>query len=385
MMRAPTAIRALGLTLLLLALVTPTSLAADRDNDGLRDGFEIRYGVTSPDLMDSDWDGVVDGAEDSDGDKLGNLAEQRFRLNPAKKDTDGDGIKDGVEDHDGDGKTNKLEQYQLPIPRGMKPTLATAPKDFGIAKGDCDSRQGSAFVKRCWFGPKGTGTRVALMGDSHAMVMTDPFRQVARSERFRLVTYLKGSCPPVLGIMSYGEQVRDGGKSCRNWRLKAIKSINANPPDLLVITSSDSYGLVNSIGVTVPPAERPARWQAGMEQLIDRISPRTTILVLGDVPENRKHTLNCLKKHPRNMARCTSRWQPLAEREVEKAWRRAAANKGQEFATLYSKMCPTDPCPVVQGKTMMWRDKSHLTATFARKLAPSVRKVLQPILERDVG
>jgi hypothetical protein len=373
--------RTLGLALLAMALVAPSSLAADRDNDGLRDGFETRYGVTSPDLKDSDWDGVVDGAEDSDGDKLGNLAEQRFGLNPAKQDTDGDGRKDGVEDHDGDGRTNKLEQYQLPIPRGMKPTLATAPKDFGGAAGGCDAKQGSATLKRCWFGPTGTGTRVALMGDSHAMVMTDPFRQVARSERFRLVTYLKGGCPPVLGVMSYGQRNLDGGWSCRNWRLNAIKAINANPPDLLVITSSGNYKLLNPYGGILPKAERPAKWQAGMERLIDRISPRTTILVLGDVPRNWDHPVKCLKKHPRNMSKCTSRWQPLAKRDVERALRRAVANKGEEFDTLYSKMCPTDPCPLVQGKTMMWRDRSHLTGTFARKLTPSLRKVLQPILD----
>ena len=36
--------------------------------------------------------GVVDGAEDSDGDRLANHAEQRFGLNPARKDTDGSEI-----------------------------------------------------------------------------------------------------------------------------------------------------------------------------------------------------------------------------------------------------------------------------------------------------
>ena len=87
----------------------------------------------------------------------------------------------------------------------------------------------------CSYGPAKSETTVVLMGDSHAMVLTDPIRRVAASDRFRLVTYLKGGCIPVLGTMNIGQVRRDGGRSCRTWRLNAIKSINANPPDLLII------------------------------------------------------------------------------------------------------------------------------------------------------
>ena len=376
-----TSIRSLALVVLATALLAPAAFAADRDNDGLSDGFESKYGVTSPTLKDSDWDGVVDGAEDSDGDKLGNLAEQRFGLNPARKDTDGDGTNDGGEDHDGDGRINKLEQYQLPIPGGMTPSLAKAPMDFGGAAGGCDAKQGSAKVKRCWFGPTGSGTRVALMGDSHAMVLTDPIRRVAASDRFRLVTYLKGGCIPVLGTMNIGQVRRDGGRSCRTWRLNAIKSINANPPDLLIITASESYKLMNGSGGVLSKWKRPAKWQKGMQQLIGKISPRTEVLVLGDVPQNWNHPVKCLKLNRTNMSKCTSRWQPLSKRKVEIALRKAVDYKGEHFATLHGKICPTDPCPLVQGKTLMWRDRSHLNGSFARKLTPALRKILQPILD----
>ena len=375
------ALRMFGSVPLALALATGAALGADRDNDGLRDDFEVRYGVTSPDLRDSDWDGVVDGAEDSDGDRLGNLAEQRFKLNPAKRDTDGDGTPDGLEDHDRDGRSNNLEQYQLPVPARLIPSLDQAPGDLDETAKECAARLGSAAVKRCRFGPTGTGRRVALLGDSHAMVMTTPMRRVARTDRFRLVTYLKGGCPPALGIMSFGQHAHDGGKSCRTWRLNAIRAINANPPDLLVVTASDGYRLMDGDGGIMPKEQRPARWQAGMERLIDRIPPGTTVLILGDAPQNWKHSVTCLRKYPGNMARCTSRWQPMAQRAVERAWQRAAENNAEAFATLYGKVCPTDPCPQVQGATLVWRDKSHLTATFARKLTPSVRRTLRPFLD----
>src|SRR3990172_3454196 len=50
---------------------TAAAARADRDGDGLTDDLETRWGVTDPDYPDSDGDGVVDPAEDSDGDHLG--------------------------------------------------------------------------------------------------------------------------------------------------------------------------------------------------------------------------------------------------------------------------------------------------------------------------
>lgn len=219
------------------------------------------------------------------------------------------------------------------------------------------------------------------MGDSHAMVLTGPFKRAAKADRFRLVTYLKGACVPVLGTMTAGQLELDGGTSCRTWRRNVIKSINANPPDLLVITASESYKLVDSSGNVVPKAKRPAKWREGMKRLIDRISPETTVLVLGDVPNNWKHPVNCLKRHRDDMSLCTSRREAPSKRLVEVALRKAVDVKGERFATLYGKICPTDPCPLVQGKTMMWRDRSHLSGTFSRKLTPSIRNILQSNLD----
>ncbi len=39
---------------------------------------ELAWGVSDPGLADSDGDGLIDAAEDADGDGLGALGEQRF-------------------------------------------------------------------------------------------------------------------------------------------------------------------------------------------------------------------------------------------------------------------------------------------------------------------
>ncbi len=328
-------------------------MAADRDGDGLRDGFESRYGVTSPDRKDSDWDGVVDSAEDNDG------------------------IPDGAEDHDRDGRSNAREQDQRPVPRGLRPSLSEAPRDFGGVTRGCDPPKGSSQLIRCRFGVAGAATRIVLMGDSHAMVLADPVQRVASSEGWRLITMFKGGCIPILATMNRGEFAEDGERSCRTWRRRAMDAINTHPPDLVIITASEKYKLVDSAGHIIPKYKRPAEWRKGMYRMIDQIPSRTDVLVLGDVPRNHEHPVRCLKAHRSNMSKCLTRRYALSERKVEKALRKAVAEQGEQFATLYHKTCSYDPCPIVQGKTLMWRDRSHMSGTFARRLTPSVRKILR--------
>jgi hypothetical protein len=145
---AVTLAMALGLALAPAAAFAATT---DRDHDGLSDAFETQKSLTSPTRADTDGDGIPDGAEDLDGDRLTNRQEQIAGTNPRKKDSDGDhvadpwedpdadglmnlwefragtnpriadtdrdGIKDGAEDPDGDGLTNLQEQTAATMPR----------------------------------------------------------------------------------------------------------------------------------------------------------------------------------------------------------------------------------------------------------------------------
>jgi len=80
----------------------------DWDNDGLTNSEEAYY-RTDPQHNDTDWDGLIDGAEvykyktiptspDSDGDFIDDFTEINiYFTNPNKADTDGDGLDDGME------------------------------------------------------------------------------------------------------------------------------------------------------------------------------------------------------------------------------------------------------------------------------------------------
>jgi hypothetical protein len=378
---AAVTLRATLSTLLLTTLVMGPVAAADRDGDGLRDDFEKRFGVTSPTEADTDKDGVVDGAEDSDGDRLANHAEQRFGLDPRKADTDGDGRLDGAEDHDHDGRSNAKEQDQRPLPRITQPRLGYVKRDRSVMAKNCISPNGSSNVVSCLDGDASGDVRIVLMGDSHATMLADPLRRAARNAGWRVQTMLKGACLPLLGSMNTAQWDLDRGTSCRQWRAKAFARLQANPPDLLVVIANDNAVFVDARGRELPRASRPAIWRQGIVRISDRLPGATKLLVLGDVPDTRGNPIKCLKADRRDMSRCTTRRKPLGKRSIERAVRSVVTSRGHTFGTLYGKICPYDPCPVVQGTTLVWRSKGHLSATFARRLAPSVRRIVTAALD----
>ena len=370
-------LRAALLTAMFLLAATLPASAADRDKDGLRDGFEAKWGVTSPDVRDSDHDGVVDSAEDNDKDKLSNLGEQRFGTNPGRKDSDRDGVPDGREDRDGDGRSNAREQDQRRLPPNLKPTIDRAKRDLPSIRFKCQTANGSAKIVACRFGPVDAKTTIVLVGDSHAMVYSSPIRRVAKSKGWRLTTMTKTACVPLLGIHIPRQREIDGGRTCRAWRRNVIAKLNANPPDLIILAHSDSYKLLEFRGRPIPKEDFPRTWRLGLKQTLSALPSTSRVLVMGDVPRNLSDPRKCLKQNPGNISACVSPKEPSSKRKIESALRDGARAKGASFRTLYAKICSYEPCPLVQGNLMMWRDMTHLTDTFVTKLQPSVRAILE--------
>jgi hypothetical protein len=106
----------------------------------------------------------------------------------------------------------------------------------------------------------------------------------------------------------------------------------------------------------------------------------SAVIVLGDTPYNRINPVRCLKRHRKNIAKCVTSRQPLHKRKIELAIERAAKAKGATFRRFYNKVCTYDPCPVIQGDVLMYRDKGHLTATFSAQLTPTFRNMLTPLI-----
>ena len=121
-------------------------------------------------------------------------------------------------------------------------------------------------------------------------------------------------------------------------------------------------------------------WAAGLRKTLKAIPERIDVIVLADIPLNAKNPVRCLGSHRKNMSACVTDREPQAALTVENALRDVTQQEGEYHRSLSGQVCPYDPCPVVQGDTLIWRDKAHITGTIARRLTPSFRRMVDDVI-----
>ena len=354
--------------------------ARDSDGDGLRDAFEKRHGLTSHLLADSDGDGVIDAAEDHDGDDLGGRGEQRFKTDPGDRDSDDDGIPDGREDSDGDGTPDAIDQHRRPVPRNVRPTPSNAFFDVAPQASDCGVPTGDDQLNLCHFGDLESETDVVLMGDSKATMYLPPAITVAEQEGWHLTTMVKGRCTPVMGTMARYQRIFDGGRSCREWRAKALERLRADPPELIVLVFSDDYVLVDRQNRKLNEERKGRAMSQGLRATLTALPDASQVVLLADAPRSTVNAPRCLERNPGDMSACLTRKVPASAARIDATIRRAVRAGGGAYRTLSDRICPYKPCPLVQGDILIYKDQGHLTVTFTQQLAPSLRAELAPFL-----
>lgn len=353
----------------------------DSDGDQLTDVFETRWGITDPFAEDSDGDGLLDPAEDPDGDRLGNLAEQRYGTSPSSADTDGDGIRDGAEDRDHDGVSDAREQDARPVPKHLRPSLGHARSDLPANYSNgCHSGPYGAAIHPCVLGDPSGSVRITLFGDSHALQWLPALERLAKPRHWRIVAITKSACPSV--DVSFREPYFPGAlRSCRIWRDRGERWIRTHRQDLVIIANSRGYRLIDAHGELIPKARGQGSWRRGLGRTLRAMPSGSKLLVLGDTPLPGIDVPACLRAHPTRIDACERSRQRSTGSGHDTAERAAAEANGATFSSLSRTICSYDPCPVVVSGLLIWRDRSHLTATYARQLAPSLWSIIVAVLD----
>lgn len=366
------------LIVLLLSLVATAPVgAADTDKDGLRDWFERKWSKTDPHKKDTDGDGVVDSAEDPDNDSLGNRGEQRFSTDPRQRDTDDDRKIDGYDDKNRNGVIDLLDQDRRRIPANLRPSLYRAPKDFPQRRFECQTAQRKTNLRPCRFGDTSSSVDVVIFGDSHAAQWVPALARAGEVAGWRIIQMTKTACPSIV-MHVLGQWRLDRGRTCKRWRAKAFDWLRQKRPEVIIVTNRSKWTVIDNDGHSLSGAARRAAWRSAIDKTLARLPAASQVVVLSDTPHNNGEPVDCLKVHRRNIAACETRRAWALHSEVRGIERNAAKAAGAMTRNLNKKICTYDPCPLIQGKTLMWRDHGHLTATFSRRLWPSVRAAIRP-------
>ncbi len=227
---------------------------------------------------------------------------------------------------------------------------------------------------RCLYGnPRGDNTLV-LFGDSHAMQYFPTVEEMVQRRGWRLIVLTKAECPPE--ELEVKSMVEDREYSqCDEWRQGALERIETGDEHTTVIMSGDTeYTPYGPGGEELSGDAAAEAMEAGYLRTLNRIEaagPHT--VVIRDNPTSAEDVPSCVSEDLQHLDRCAFPRRIEWDREYDV--RAAEQSPETHLVSFIADICPGEICRAVIGNALTYRDKDHLTATFAR--------TLEPMLESD--
>ena len=106
---------------------------------------------------------------------------------------------------------------------------------------------------------------------------------------------------------------------------------------------------------------------------IHRAGLRT--VVIKDTPASASDVPGCVSEDLNHLDSCA--FERVRDRTKEFDSRAALAAPATDLIDISPEICPAGLCRAVIGNALVYRDKSHLSATFARTLAPQIERDLR--------
>lgn len=249
----------------------------------------------------------------------------------------------------------------------IKPTPLKARDDRGRMYDEGCLVQGDATDSgECEFGRKEAKDTVVLFGDSHALQYFPAMERIADEKEWKLVGLSRGNC--LIADVRYRVK-------CDEWRENALERIERVRPELVVVSSStlDRFR-VKVAGDELSRGDSQPYLVDGLTRVLERLK-RTgaKVTVIRDQARAPLIPAECVAEHPDRLRRCD--FEP-ARRDEWAFDRDAAKRAGVRLIDPMPILCKDGRCPVVIGDALVYRDTYHLTATFARTLAPWLEKRL---------
>ena len=245
---------------------------------------------------------------------------------------------------------------------------------------DCWAYRAHFPVKECVFGDPSAQAEIVLVGNSHAGQWLPALQQVAADQHLKVTTLLASRC--ALSDLRQQFDAASDATACLSWVHRVTQRVIALHPDLVVMSNRISVGAegVPSLEQSVPLYRDG--YAAVLEAWRDA-GIRT--LVLRDTPAPGTSIPDCVAEAEDDYHRCDGnrqQWLPPAP-EVDAV--RAVQSPLVTLADLTDHICGPTTCAAVTGGVITYFDGSHLTATYARTLAPYLSPLVTAALGKGYG
>ncbi|MFJ3407422.1 acyltransferase family protein [Promicromonospora sp. NPDC090134] len=249
----------------------------------------------------------------------------------------------------------------------ISPNPIKAAQDKSPEVDACQAGQRDSVTTPCEFGAtEDPAATVAVVGDSHAAMFTEPILQVATERNWRVVTYLHSACP-------YSADSRNGASpeidACNAANAQTRAELRELAPDLVVTTFQESYSLAARDGEEHSGA-------AGLAEVWNELTDRgSQVVVLRDTPHAREDVIECVTENYSDPTQCDQpRSDALGGRDtVPGALEEAPGVKSVDVLDYF---CDEETCPAVIGNVLVYRDPNHVTRTYMTELTDRLREAL---------
>lgn len=211
-----------------------------------------------------------------------------------------------------------------------------------------------------------------LVGDSKIGQWQPAFEKLAKRAGWEVLTTTKSFCALTDAEMSSGTRVQD---DCRQWGRTVMKEILRASPD--VVVTSQVHDLALPPGQMDPAKRTQAAMVDGLQRYWRTLQAHgIKVVVLLDNPMPTTHPVDrCVEDHPESLSRCSFPLLVPLSKSAAPTQLEAASLRGVGVIDMASAYCPGKVmCPAVIGNVLIYRNGSHLTASFARSATSQLEK-----------
>ena len=271
-----------------------------------------------------------------------------------------------IEAADGTRKRARLQREADAI----RPNPLLAREDRGRAfEDDCLLLAPATEPPDCVYGDPDSDVTVALIGDSHALQYSPTFIRLAEENGWRLELYMRAAC--VIAIVDYKS-------GCLEWLEIAFDEIAESEPHMVVMsTGTTSRYKVFEGEEQLSRDESQPYLVDGFRETSERLlETGAEVVLIRDQARSPFIVHECVAEAPADLGECA--FEPT---RIEKNAFDVEGIEGLDVSMIDPMpiLCPDNLCHGVMGNALVYRDSYHLSATFARTLAPWVQRRLPDI------
>ncbi|WP_394284679.1 acyltransferase family protein [Corynebacterium sp.] len=235
----------------------------------------------------------------------------------------------------------------------------------------------------CVYGDPAAEQTIVLAGGSHAETWIVPLDELGQTFGFRVIPFLRQSCPTVLGE-NFGVDA-----DCAAWNEGAVAQIIDLDPEAVVSTSTRPLHW-DGVGPDAVPLGYEAFWRVLDEHQIPFIGLRDNPWIV--TPADEAEDMNqCLLQHQAGGDAFFPHEDPILACSVPREHVYSPVDPAAAVLEQYPNavavdtadwFCAADTCPPIIGNIPVYRDKDHISNAYASSMRGLVWDYLGPVLGR---